>query len=45
MKKKDFDELLTSVRQAGKIRRGEAEPSRAGLPISGPWTSRGSGIV
>ena len=28
MKKKDFDELVTSVRQAGKIRRGEAESSR-----------------
>jgi hypothetical protein len=28
MRKKDFDELLSSVRQAGKIRRGEAEPSR-----------------
>ena len=28
MKKSDFDELLESVRQAGKIRRGEAKPSR-----------------
>ena len=28
MKKKDFDELVTSVRQAGKIRRKEISPSR-----------------
>ena len=28
MKDSDFDQLLTSVRQAGRIRRGEAEPSR-----------------
>ena len=28
MRKKDFDELLSGVRQAGKIRRGETEPSR-----------------
>ena len=28
MRKKDFDQLLSSVRQAGKIRRGEAEPTR-----------------
>src|SRR5947209_879275 len=28
MKKKDFQNLLTSVRQAGAIRRGDAEPSR-----------------
>lgn len=28
MKQSDFDELLESVRQAGKIRRGEAKPSR-----------------
>ncbi len=28
MKKKDFDELLVSIRQAGRIRRGEAKPSR-----------------
>ncbi len=28
MRKKDFDHLATSIRQAGKIRRGEAEPSR-----------------
>lgn len=27
-KKKAFDELLDSVREAGRIRRGEAEPSR-----------------
>jgi len=28
LKDKDFDRLATSVRQAGKIRRGEAEPTR-----------------
>ena len=28
MKDSDFEKLLTSVRQAGRIRRGEAEPSR-----------------
>jgi putative transcriptional regulator len=28
MKKQSFDELITSVRQAGKIRRGEMRPSR-----------------
>jgi len=28
VKKKDFDELVTSVRQAGKIRRREISPSR-----------------
>jgi len=28
MKKKDFDELTQSIKQAGRIRRGEAEPSR-----------------
>jgi putative transcriptional regulator len=28
MKKKAFEELLTSVRQAGRIRRGELKPSR-----------------
>lgn len=28
MKDKDFDRLLTSVRQAGRIRRGEAKPTR-----------------
>ena len=28
MKKKDFENLVTSIRQAGRIRRGEAEPSR-----------------
>ena len=28
MKKKDFDNLVTSIRQAGKIRRGETKPSR-----------------
>ena len=28
MKKQAFEELLTSVRQAGKIRRGEMQPSR-----------------
>jgi putative transcriptional regulator len=28
MKKKDFENLVESVRQAGRIRRGEAEPSR-----------------
>ena len=29
MKKKDFDNLVGSIRQAGKIRRGEMEASRA----------------
>lgn len=29
MKKEDFDSLVTSVRQAGSIRRGESKPSRA----------------
>jgi putative transcriptional regulator len=28
MNKKDFDNLVTSIRQAGRIRRGEAKPSR-----------------
>ncbi|MFO0967658.1 MAG: NadS family protein [Gemmataceae bacterium] len=28
MKKKDFDSLVNSIRQAGKIRRGESKPSR-----------------
>jgi putative transcriptional regulator len=28
MKKKDFDNLVTSIRQAGKIRRGGLEASR-----------------
>jgi hypothetical protein len=28
MKKRDFDELVKSIRQAGKIRRGQAKPSR-----------------
>ncbi len=28
MKQKDFDELVKSVRQAGRIRRGDARPSR-----------------
>jgi putative transcriptional regulator len=29
MKKQDFDKLVASVKQAGRIRRGEAKPSRA----------------
>lgn len=28
MRKKDFDNLVASVRQAGRIKRGEAKPSR-----------------
>jgi putative transcriptional regulator len=28
MRKQDFQELVTSIRQAGSIRRGEAQPSR-----------------
>ncbi len=28
MRKKDFDNLVRSIRQAGRIRRGEAQPSR-----------------
>ena len=28
MKQKDFDELVTSIQQAGKIRRGEMKASR-----------------
>jgi putative transcriptional regulator len=28
MKKKDFDNLVASIRQTGKIRRGEMKPSR-----------------
>jgi putative transcriptional regulator len=28
MRKKDFDNLVGSIRQAGKIRRGEMKPSR-----------------
>ena len=28
MKKQDFENLIESVRQAGRIRRGEAKPSR-----------------
>ena len=35
MKKEHFGELVTSIRQAGKIRRGEAKPSRVfeGRPV------------
>ncbi len=29
MKKEDFDNLTESIRQAGRIRRGEAKPSRS----------------
>jgi putative transcriptional regulator len=29
MKKQDFDNLVTSIKQAGRIRRGEDKPSRA----------------
>ena len=28
MKKKDFDNLVASIREAGRIRRGESKPSR-----------------
>ena len=28
MKKKDFDNLVASIREAGSIRRGEVEPNR-----------------
>jgi putative transcriptional regulator len=28
MKKQDFENLVASIRQAGRIRRGEAKPSR-----------------
>jgi putative transcriptional regulator len=28
MRKKDFDNLMTSIREAGRIRRGETAPSR-----------------
>lgn len=28
MRRKDFDNLVTSIRQAGRIRRGELKPSR-----------------
>lgn len=28
MKKQEFDNLVESIREAGRIRRGEAEPSR-----------------
>jgi putative transcriptional regulator len=28
MKKQDFDNLVTSIRQAGRIRRGELKPGR-----------------
>lgn len=28
MKKQDFDNLVASIREAGRIRRGEAEPGR-----------------
>ncbi len=28
MKKKDFDSLVESIKQAGSIKRGEAEPTR-----------------
>jgi putative transcriptional regulator len=28
MRKKDFDKLVTSIRQAGRIKRGELKPSR-----------------
>jgi putative transcriptional regulator len=28
MKERDFDDLVTSIKQAGKIRRGKARPSR-----------------
>ncbi len=29
MKKEDFDSLVTSIRQAGRIRRGQMKPGRA----------------
>jgi putative transcriptional regulator len=29
MRKKDFDNLVDSIREVGRIRRGEAQPSRA----------------
>jgi putative transcriptional regulator len=29
MKQKDFDNLVASIREAGRIRRGQAKPSRA----------------
>ena len=29
MRKKDFDNLVGSIREAGRIRRGEMKPSRA----------------
>jgi hypothetical protein len=28
MKQQDFDNLVSSVREAGRIRRGEAKPNR-----------------
>jgi len=28
MKKQDFDNLVTSIREAGRIRRGKAQPTR-----------------
>ena len=28
MRQRDFDDLVTSIKQAGKIRRGQARPSR-----------------
>jgi putative transcriptional regulator len=28
MRKKDFDNLMASIREAGRIRRGQAKPSR-----------------
>ncbi|MFA6037348.1 MAG: helix-turn-helix domain-containing protein [Legionellales bacterium] len=34
MNKKDFDQLLTSIRQAGAIRKGRAAPARQFLDVS-----------
>ncbi|HEV7425296.1 MAG TPA: hypothetical protein VGQ46_02935 [Thermoanaerobaculia bacterium] len=41
MKEADFDELIESVREAGRILRGEAEPSRE-LPINAPCADAAS---
>jgi hypothetical protein len=52
MKKQDFENLVDSVRQAGRIRRGEAKPSRVTafapvdvegtrrVPFRGRWSVR-----
>jgi hypothetical protein len=41
MNKKDFDNLVASIQEAGRIRRGEAEASRVTEHYSGPGWPKG----